>query len=51
LKIIFDVLIFSKIIYTLFGLDVKTGFGPHPASYPVGTRGTFPGGGVEAAEP
>jgi hypothetical protein len=28
---------------------VQTGSGAHPASYPVGTRGSFPGGKVAEA--
>jgi hypothetical protein len=28
---------------------VQNGSGVHPASYPMGTRGSFPGGGGEAA--
>jgi hypothetical protein len=29
--------------------DVQTGFGAHPASYPMGTRGSFPGGKAASA--
>jgi hypothetical protein len=34
-----------------FSLDhrVKNGSGDHPASYPVGTRGSFPGGKAAGA--
>jgi hypothetical protein len=28
---------------------VKNGSGAHPASYPIGTRGSFPGGKAAAA--
>jgi hypothetical protein len=28
---------------------VQTGSGAHPASYPMGTRGSFPGGNVAGA--
>jgi hypothetical protein len=28
----------------IFGGGVRTGSGSHPAYYPIGTRGSFPGG-------
>jgi hypothetical protein len=32
------------LVIFFFHYRVQTGSGAHPASYPMGTRGTFPGG-------
>jgi hypothetical protein len=35
---------------SLYHHRVQNGFGAHPASYPMGTRGSFPGGKAAGAE-